>query len=294
MTGKEKLLSLAKAGVAGRHWYDHAQRNIKEHCTAHGWDPAKFTATLAALSPQVSVLQNTLLTVGWFGLGKYPRALPSVQTGFDRLRAANYAEQALGGPKVYAFARALRGDPYAVVLDTHMAKAFNVSPRWLVRAREGAVNRIAWVSRQLNTSPAETQAMIWTAVRDRLKLPYMGLDLAPAIQQWGLVPGQPTRRLGYKLFRVRKDGSIGSLFCSTRDRLPQDKWMWAQDCPARGLAPRPGWHVLPRPHAPHLTEEGRRWYRVEVDHYYTINRPATQGGEWLIARRMRILNPVSP
>lgn len=98
-------------------------------------------------------------------------------------------------------------------------------------------------------------------------------------------------RTGYKLLRVRKDGTIGSLFINAAARLPLGKWMWARPYHKKGYAFRPGWHVLPRPGAPHLTTKGRRWYKVEVQHYTQLSRPASQGGMWILANRMRILEP---
>ena len=100
--------------------------------------------------------------------------------------------------------------------------------------------------------------------------------------------------IAYKLFRVRRDGSIGSLFINRRARLPLLKWMEANGIPTKGFAYRPGWHALCKPEAPHLSERGRRWYTVEVKHFKRFVRPVSQGGKWVLAQKMRILTtPVS-
>tara|TARA_Y100000310_G_scaffold186813_1_gene186937 strand:- start:430 stop:642 length:213 start_codon:yes stop_codon:yes gene_type:complete len=39
---------------------------------------------------------------------------------------------------------------------------------------------------------------------------------------------------GYKLFRVRKDGTLGSLFINKKERLPIGKWIKAESYPTKG------------------------------------------------------------
>ena len=94
---------------------------------------------------------------------------------------------------------------------------------------------------------------------------------------------------GYKLMRLRKDGTLGPLFIDATQRVPVGTWLWAQDVPTKGFAHRPGWHILPTPEAPHLSEKGRVWVKVEFRHYQEIHRPDVQGGTWYLARRMRVV-----
>jgi hypothetical protein len=98
--------------------------------------------------------------------------------------------------------------------------------------------------------------------------------------------------IGYKLFRLLKDGSIAPLFINKRLRLSEDLWYEAECHPTKGFAVRPGWHVLCKPEAPHLTERGRVWKQVEVEDYQQFERPISQGGKWLLANRMRIIGDV--
>ena len=93
----------------------------------------------------------------------------------------------------------------------------------------------------------------------------------------------------YKLFRVRKDGSIGSLFINAAARLPLMEWMKSESHPTPGFALRPGWHALVKPEAPHLSKTGRAWFVVEVPEFERQVRPVSQGGEWLLAKRMKIV-----
>jgi len=96
--------------------------------------------------------------------------------------------------------------------------------------------------------------------------------------------------LGYKLMRLRKDGSLGSLFINRKARYPTGKWLKAEDHPTRGYAHRPGWHVLRAPHAPHLSKEGRVWVIVECSGVRYVDRPLSNGGWWMLANRIRIID----
>lgn len=96
----------------------------------------------------------------------------------------------------------------------------------------------------------------------------------------------------YKLFRVRRDGTLGPLFINTRLRIEPSVWYEAGDYPTPGFAHRPGWHCGATPEAPHLSEKGRTWFEVEIEDFYQFSRPAYQGGEWLIAKWMRVIGPV--
>lgn len=99
--------------------------------------------------------------------------------------------------------------------------------------------------------------------------------------------------IAYKLFRKRKDGTLGPLFINARLRLPVGQWLEAEDHPTKGFAHRPGWHAGALPNAPHLSEKGRVWCAVEIEDYTTFARPVNQGGEWLLAKRLRVLREIS-
>ena len=94
---------------------------------------------------------------------------------------------------------------------------------------------------------------------------------------------------GYKLFRLRKNGTLGSLFINRKAVIPTDTWLLAEDHPTKGYKHRMGWHILLKPVAPHLSEKGRVWMKVEYQEYETIVRPDSQGGRWVLARQMRVI-----
>lgn len=96
-------------------------------------------------------------------------------------------------------------------------------------------------------------------------------------------------RTAYKLFRLMNHGGLRSLFIDRRHDLPLGVWMRAEPHRTKGFAFRPGWHACPQPLAPHLSPRGRVWCEVEVDDFEVIARPASQGGDWMLAKWLRIL-----
>ena len=68
------------------------------------------------------------------------------------------------------------------------------------------------------------------------------------------------------------------------------KWMDAKCFPKKGFKVRTGFHAMLTPNAPHLSQKGRVWVKVELDGKIEINdRPATQGGRWVLGQKMRVL-----
>ena len=96
--------------------------------------------------------------------------------------------------------------------------------------------------------------------------------------------------LAYKLFRERKNGSLGPLFINKRQVINIGEWLPAEAHKTKGYAFRPGWHCCLKPEAPHLSEKGRVWAEVEIENYTFYERPANQGGKWVLAQQMRVLS----
>lgn len=93
----------------------------------------------------------------------------------------------------------------------------------------------------------------------------------------------------YKLFRKRRDNTLGPLFINRKLRVKLGTWYDAEDHPTKGYAHRPGWHAGLLPKAPHLTVTGRVWCEVELEDVAPLPRPESQGGLWLLARRMKVV-----
>ena len=92
----------------------------------------------------------------------------------------------------------------------------------------------------------------------------------------------------YKLVRLRKDGTLGSLFMNASARLPVGEFIRARPHARKGFAYRPGWHTVAKPVAPHLSKKGRVWVKVWISEYQQHRRPAHQGGLWFTSNFMYI------
>ena len=102
------------------------------------------------------------------------------------------------------------------------------------------------------------------------------------------------RETVYKLFKLRANGTLGPLFINARQVVPVGEWLEAEDHPTKGFAHRPGWHACYRPEAPHLKENPKNgprrvWARCEAEECQRYERPESQGGAWVLARRIRVL-----
>ena len=97
----------------------------------------------------------------------------------------------------------------------------------------------------------------------------------------------------YKLLRVRKDGTLGSLFINRTLVITPNKWLQAESHWTKNYVYRPGWHATAAPVAPHLHMNGRKWYYVEITGVDKLRRPNSQGTMWYIAERMRVLKEVN-
>ena len=118
----------------------------------------------------------------------------------------------------------------------------------------------------------------------------------------------------YKLVRQMKDGQLAPLFIEASRRLPVGEYLRALCTPTKGFAVRPGFHSTPLPDAPHLSQKGRVWVECEVPGiqftkeedphlftgrngmevvpiggWYFWNRPAAQGGRWVISEYLKIV-----
>lgn len=94
--------------------------------------------------------------------------------------------------------------------------------------------------------------------------------------------------VAYKLMKLRKNGTLGSLFINRKEVYPIGEWLQAENYPTKGFAERFGWHCTFKPIAPHLSTKGRVWVEVEVENFKEYNRPESQGGTWILADKMKI------
>jgi len=98
--------------------------------------------------------------------------------------------------------------------------------------------------------------------------------------------------IAYKLFRTRKNGTIGPLFINRKLVLNLDEWYDAESHPTKGYTYRPFWHCTSQPIAPHLSEKGRKWYMIEMEDFTEMNRPKSQGGLWFLANKIKVIKEI--
>ena len=101
--------------------------------------------------------------------------------------------------------------------------------------------------------------------------------------------------IGYKLFTLRKNGTLGPLFINRKQVIPLGEWLPAEyHHHKKGFAYRPGWHACAAPVAPHLkmrlaSGEQRIWCKVELMGITKEERPKAQGGTWFLAGALKVL-----
>ncbi len=95
--------------------------------------------------------------------------------------------------------------------------------------------------------------------------------------------------IAYKLFRIKKDGTITSLFINKSEKLEVGKWIRAKSYPTKGFKVRAGWHSTPKPIAPHLSMKGRKWFKVVIKNVRQEKRPENQGGLWFVSGWLKII-----
>jgi hypothetical protein len=98
--------------------------------------------------------------------------------------------------------------------------------------------------------------------------------------------------------RLRKDGTLGSLFINRKAIIPIDEWLKAEAFETKNFKFRKGWHCTFQPIAPHLklnlaNGEKRVWVFCEVQDYKTYPRPESQGGAWILADKMKVLKIIN-
>lgn len=159
--GRVTFTTLALNGEGGRMWYKDSQREIAEYSARHGFDSGIVYDTLAIFSPRVTVGISIELADEWLHTGKAPRAMRA------RVKALQaYASSGVfNGPKINAFAQALRGDPDAVVVDAWMFRAAR-EQRTTPKAYREVCHKVRQAANGLGWPAAECQAAIWQGARE--------------------------------------------------------------------------------------------------------------------------------
>ena len=158
--GAVSLTALARYGAGGRRWYIDSRDSIEFYADRHGFNAERVSDVLAILSPRVSVEHSIRLADSYLKTGAAPGAMRQRLAALERYEVSG----AFNGPKVNAFAAALKGDPNAVVIDAWIYRAARET-RTTPKAYRETAAQICDVATALDWPIAETQAAIWQGAR---------------------------------------------------------------------------------------------------------------------------------
>lgn len=160
MRSYRTLRRYAQQGADGKDWYNDTVPVVEAVAAGLGVSPKYLADVLAIMSPRVHVTRNIRIALTYITGGGYAGVMPGV------VQSLRYYEDTthIRGPKTSAFARALRGDKEAIVLDVWMGRALNVPQEKLgtKRVMQPANALVRRVGNSLGWAPAEVQAAIWT------------------------------------------------------------------------------------------------------------------------------------
>jgi hypothetical protein len=155
----------------GRAWYDAARLECASIARDTSVEIERVAAVLAITSPEAKLVQNVEWTraacENGTGHGRYPSdQRPKVYRALnDRL---DRAADAVSGPKVEAFYRAIMGDDDVLVIDRWAAFAAGEDRFKVPNARKRAAIEAAYrdAARQVGESVRDFQAIVWIVVRE--------------------------------------------------------------------------------------------------------------------------------
>lgn len=161
------LLKYMRHGIDCADWYNGTAQRLQE---VFEDDAGLFADILAATSPNTSVSGNVTLAMKAYQQLKngkdFAGFLPIVCKMLAIVKHNYETGEALpfGGEKVQNFARALRGDMSAVVIDRWMLRAFG----WKCLTELRIAKMTAWVRRtaqRYGMTPCEVQAAVWCGIK---------------------------------------------------------------------------------------------------------------------------------
>ena len=180
MSSVATLVTLAESGRESRTWYPDARKQIIAGAVILDIAPGRFADLLSLFSPRVSVTRSVRFAVHYARTGQYkPDIIRPVRAAVGHYELTGR----IRGPKTSAFARVLRGDDSAIVLDVWMAVALGVDQKRLSAkcVYSACSERIARSAKLLGWTNAETQASIWGAVVSKNRRTVPSLFILPEL-----------------------------------------------------------------------------------------------------------------
>ena len=152
---------------AAQRWYDEAQAFANSLRPSTGWNLEVAASVVSAFSPRTAWTLNKA-KAEQYAHGITPKGLRSHVAAADRCVSEGF--DGLRGPKTNAFARAIAGDPNAVVVDSWICRAAGLGKDDLnlteYRAIADAIRGIA-ATPTVCMAPATLQALLWIIVRGK-------------------------------------------------------------------------------------------------------------------------------
>jgi len=158
-------------------WYCDAMAFAESLCTiAPSWTLEVSASVVSAFSPRVTWALNKRKAAE-YAMGQRPAGLRSALDAADRCQREGY--DGLRGPKTNAFARAIGGDPDAVVIDIWMCRAagltYGPKSKYAGQAKDapsiteyrGIAAAVRTVADAWNMPAADMQALLWIIVRGK-------------------------------------------------------------------------------------------------------------------------------
>ena len=165
-TLKNKTIKYANS----RNWYNNSYAAIQKRYKSH---TSLFIKLLAVTSPRTTVKRNLYLadkTLRYIIQNKpidFSYGITNKTTRKNVDRVIN--NKPIHGPKVKAFAAALNSDSSQIVIDSWMLKVFNINRSAPTQDDRVHIKTIInKLSNQLNLTPAETQACLWSYTKNEL------------------------------------------------------------------------------------------------------------------------------
>lgn len=162
LSSVETLIKYAIKGIDHKNWYYHEHEKIKAEAKELNLCPNFYADIIAVTSPRIQVSRNKPLAKQWIFSKSEKGMLPNTA------KALHIYEKTgkINGQKTSEFAKALKGDYSAIVLDVWMAKAFKIDQALFSRkpVQVECKKRIRKAAKVLNIEPAELQASVWYGV----------------------------------------------------------------------------------------------------------------------------------
>lgn len=186
MPNTKKLMAHFESGKAEMGWYDEVKGELSE---LFGKDADLMADLLAATSSNATVKSNVALAlkayeyhktgVSFDNLPKGKGFLPAVVMNIKRVIAG----EPIAGRKIDNFAKALKGDPDAVVVDRWMMRAFGFTAEKDVAptAHEYDVieHAVKDLAKKQGVTPRQMQASIWFSIKNKTETAAGRVNEAP-------------------------------------------------------------------------------------------------------------------